>query len=206
MYKLRSMCRDAEARTGPVWASPGADPRVTPLGYWLRRLHLDEIPQLLNVVRGEMALVGPRPERPDFVHVLAAQIPDYQNRLRVPPGITGLAQLNLPPDTDVDCVRRKLVLDREYVESANLWMDCRILLCTALRAMGVKGDCITAWLALRRVVQLPDHRPRIVAACLHPQLAALDLAQHLETSASSDAPSQFLASASVNPEVATCQR
>src|SRR5262245_13155778 len=77
MYKLRSMRIDAEARSGPTWAAPGKDPRVTPLGYWLRKLHLDELPQLFNVLRGEMSLIGPRPERPEFVDVLGRYIPEY---------------------------------------------------------------------------------------------------------------------------------
>src|SRR5205085_1127292 len=82
---------------------------------FLRRLHLDELPQLYNIVRGEMSLVGPRPERPEFVSVLARQVPGYLERLQVLPGITGLAQINLPPDCDVDSVRRKLLLDQEYI-------------------------------------------------------------------------------------------
>ena len=127
MYKLRSMRIDAEAKTGPAWSPTGGDPRVTRLGYWLRRLHLDELPQLFNVVRGEMSLVGPRPERPEFVEVLAEQIPGYLNRLMVQPGITGLAQINLPPDTDLDSVRRKLILDCEYIRSASSWLDFRIV-------------------------------------------------------------------------------
>src|SRR5688572_17086768 len=139
MYKLRSMRMDAENATGPRWAVIGSDPRITPLGKWLRTLHLDELPQLFNVVRGEMSLVGPRPERPEFVSVLAQQIPDYLDRLQVLPGITGLAQVNLPPDTDLESVRRKLVLDREYVASAGIFLDLRIILCTALRVLGIQG-------------------------------------------------------------------
>src|SRR4029450_5933506 len=102
MYKLRSMRIDAEARSGPAWSVTGADPRVTWLGYWLRRLHLDELPQLVNVIRGEMALVGPRPERPEFVRVLAPEIPGYESRLAVLPGITRLAQINLPAARALD--------------------------------------------------------------------------------------------------------
>lgn len=95
LYKIRSMRIDAESSgSGPVW-SQACDPRVTKLGRWMRDLHLDELPQLWNVLRGEMSLVGPRPERPEFVSILKQKIPDYEKRLEVLPGITGLAQMNL---------------------------------------------------------------------------------------------------------------
>ncbi|HEX5103288.1 MAG TPA: sugar transferase, partial [Pirellulaceae bacterium] len=139
MYKLRSMRVDAEAGSGPVWASLTGDSRVTPLGFWLRRLHLDELPQLFNVLKGEMSLVGPRPERPEFVKVLAEKIDGYLDRLQVAPGITGLAQINLPPDTDLDSVRRKLHLDCEYIRDAGLLFDLRIIACTLLRVVGLRG-------------------------------------------------------------------
>jgi lipopolysaccharide/colanic/teichoic acid biosynthesis glycosyltransferase len=134
MYKLRTMQCDAENGTGAVW-SPVNDPRATRLGRVLRYLHLDELPQLLNVLKGDMSLVGPRPERPEFVHILAGQIPGYVDRLAVPPGVTGLAQLNLSPDADVESVRRKLVLDIEYIEGAGFLLDARIVLCTGLRIL-----------------------------------------------------------------------
>jgi lipopolysaccharide/colanic/teichoic acid biosynthesis glycosyltransferase len=156
MYKLRSMRCDAEHRTGAVWASVCSDPRVTPLGHWLRLLHLDELPQLYNVVRGEMSLIGPRPERPEFVSLLAEQIPGYLDRLQVKPGITGLAQVNLPPDTDLQSVRRKLVLDREYIQTAGPLLDARIALCTLLRLVGLRGGRAVALLGLTRVVELPE--------------------------------------------------
>jgi lipopolysaccharide/colanic/teichoic acid biosynthesis glycosyltransferase len=150
LYKLRSMRIDAEAGTGAVWCKSN-DSRITPLGGFLRASHLDEFPQLWNVLRGEMSLVGPRPERPEFVSVLAAQIPGYLDRLAVPPGVTGVAQLNLPPDTDLNSVRRKLTLDLEYVEKASLLLDIRILVCTALRMLKIPG---LGMLGLRRVVPL----------------------------------------------------
>ncbi|MCO6457135.1 MAG: sugar transferase, partial [Pirellulaceae bacterium] len=124
MYKLRSMRQDAEAGTGAVW-STSHDNRVTPLGRFLRRSHLDELPQLFNVLWGEMSLIGPRPERPEFVCVLEEQIDGYRDRLAVPPGVTGLAQINLPPDTDLTSVRRKQVLDLLYIDTASAWLDCR---------------------------------------------------------------------------------
>lgn len=130
IYKLRSMREDSERGTGAVWCQTN-DPRVTPLGRVLRELHLDEFPQIFNVIKGDMSLIGPRPERPEFVEVLAKRIPGYMNRLAVPPGVTGLAQLNLPPDTNLESVRRKLVLDLEYVKHASLLLDLRILAYTA---------------------------------------------------------------------------
>ena len=155
MYKLRSMRQDAEDKSGPVWSAAGADPRVTLLGYWLRKLHLDELPQLFNVLRGEMSLIGPRPERPEFVRVLAESIPGYLDRLSVLPGVTGLAQINLPPDTDLDSVRRKLILDMEYVRNASLLLDARMLLCTLFRMIGMKGELAMKVLKLKRKVILP---------------------------------------------------
>jgi lipopolysaccharide/colanic/teichoic acid biosynthesis glycosyltransferase len=150
MYKLRTMYDGAEAGTGPVWTVYG-DRRITLVGRFLRRFHLDELPQLINVIRGEMDLVGPRPERPEFAGVLAQQIPGYLQRLAVRPGITGLAQINLWPDETLDCVRRKLALDLEYLETANLSMDLRVLLCTLLRMFGVAGDRATRLMGMRRV-------------------------------------------------------
>ena len=163
MYKLRTMRTDAESRTGPVWATAGRDPRVTALGHWLRTLHLDELPQLYNLLRGEMSLVGPRPERPEFVTVLAEKIPGYLDRLQVPPGITGLAQVNLPPDSDLDSVRAKLQLDQEYIHTCGLWLDLRIALCTMLRLVGLRGGRAVSLLGLKRVVVLmPSSLPREV--------------------------------------------
>jgi hypothetical protein len=119
-------------------------------------LHLDELPQLFNVLRGEMSLMGPRPERPEFVSVLAGEIPCYLDRIKVLPGITGLAQINLPPDTDLDSVRRKLVLDLEYMETATLLIDVRMFLCTLMRLMGMRGELAMRIMRLSRVVKLSD--------------------------------------------------
>ncbi len=132
MYKIRTMRVDAEAATGAVWAVK-KDPRTTFLGTILRRLHLDELPQLFNVLRGDMALVGPRPERPEFVEILDKKIKGYSLRLLVVPGVTGYAQLNLPADRELNDVRRKLALDTEYIENASFWFDLRLILGTACR-------------------------------------------------------------------------
>jgi len=129
IYKFRTMRVDAEQETGPVWAAPDDD-RVTRVGRVLRRYRLDEIPQLINVVRGEMSIVGPRPERPLFVHQLSAEVEDYALRHRVRPGITGWAQVNQEPDQTVDDVRGKLRYDLEYLEKRSLRFDVGIMLRT----------------------------------------------------------------------------
>src|SRR5262245_4144580 len=110
MYKIRTMYDDSERESGPTWCVPG-DRRVTPIGRILRWFHLDELPQLVNVLKGEMSLVGPRPERPEFLDDLEDAMPDYPQRMTVRPGVTGLAQVRQPSDTDVLSVRRKLNYD-----------------------------------------------------------------------------------------------
>lgn len=149
IFKLRTMTHGCEQATGPCWAT-ARDPRVTPLGRFLRRCHLDELPQLWNVLRGEMSLVGPRPERPEFVVQLERVIPAYRERLRVRPGITGLAQIQLPPDEDVEGVWRKVAYDVYYVHRLGLRLDFRILIGTALKICGFTFDTI------RRVLDLPS--------------------------------------------------
>jgi lipopolysaccharide/colanic/teichoic acid biosynthesis glycosyltransferase len=154
IYKIRTMVQNAEEATGAVWCGEN-DPRITRLGRILRKLHLDEFPQLFNVLRGEMSLVGPRPERPEFVHVLAEAVPGYLRRLAVSPGITGLAQLNLPPDSDVESVRRKLALDVEYIDRAGAWLDSRLLFATFLRLAKTPESMTLRALGLGRTVVLP---------------------------------------------------
>jgi|GEM_PF-3396784 len=134
LYKLRSMKHNAEATTGPVW-STARDSRVTPVGKLLRNSHIDEFPQLWNVLRGEMSLVGPRPERPEFVAKLDWEVPYYSERLKVRPGITGLAQLRLPADTTLECVRRKVEHDVFYVRHINPWLDLKLLIFTGFRLL-----------------------------------------------------------------------
>ncbi len=157
LMKIRTMLKDAEAKTGPVWTAKN-DPRITRLGRILRPLHLDELPQLFNVLFGQMALIGPRPERPEFTAILEKKIPGYMYRTSVLPGITGLAQINLPPDSDLDSVRRKLVLDKEYIDNANLLMDLRIFFCTSLRIIGLPGkSCARVAGIAREDVEIPDY-------------------------------------------------
>jgi lipopolysaccharide/colanic/teichoic acid biosynthesis glycosyltransferase len=135
IFKVRTMTHNCEDESGPRWSEPG-DPRITPVGRLLRALHIDELPQLLNVLRGDMNVIGPRPERPEIVRVLRKKINDYDNRLGVLPGITGLAQVQLSADTDVTSVRRKLALDLVYIEQHGLWMDARIAFATFLKMFG----------------------------------------------------------------------
>ncbi|MFC1806637.1 sugar transferase [Planctomycetota bacterium] len=138
IVKLRTMVADAESKTGPVWASAD-DPRETPLGRILRRTHLDELPQLWNVLKGDMSLIGPRPERPVFVEKFKREIPQYTDRLAVRPGITGWAQVNHVYDQSVDDVRRKVAFDCEYIRQMGWGIDIKIMLATAARMLGRKG-------------------------------------------------------------------
>ncbi len=129
ILKFRTMRVNAEQAGRAVWASAGDD-RLTPIGGFLRSCRVDELPQLLNVIRGEKNLVGPRPERPQLFSDLRAQVPDYQKRQRVPPGITGHAQVHLQYDTTVEDVKRKVEHDLEYIARRTVWEDLRIMLKT----------------------------------------------------------------------------
>jgi lipopolysaccharide/colanic/teichoic acid biosynthesis glycosyltransferase len=126
IYKFRTMQADAERATGAVWATQD-DPRITPVGRFLRQYRLDEIPQLLNVMRGEMNIVGPRPERPTIFAELRGHIAEYPLRQRAKPGITGLAQINHHYDRSLDDVRTKVRYDLEYIRSRSLGEDLRIM-------------------------------------------------------------------------------
>jgi lipopolysaccharide/colanic/teichoic acid biosynthesis glycosyltransferase len=164
IFKLRTMVHNCEAVSGARWAVPG-DARVTPIGRILRATHIDEMPQLLNVLRGEMSLVGPRPERPEFVPGLAQAIPHYRERLLVRPGVTGLAQVQLPPDTDLDSVRRKLACDLFYIHNMGPWLDLRILLCTACKFLGIP------FVLSGNLCGVPSQRRHRIMLALHAQLA-----------------------------------
>lgn len=129
IYKFRSMVQGAERGTGAVWCAEN-DPRITKVGDFLRRTHLDEIPQLVNVLRGEMSIVGPRPERPEFVERLAAEIPGYRQRSSVLPGITGLAQVKYRYDRDLNTAATKLLYDLYYIRNGGLLFDVKIMAAT----------------------------------------------------------------------------
>jgi len=126
VVKFRSMVQDAEKHSGPVWAGRN-DSRVTRIGKFLRRSRLDEIPQFLNVLTGDMSIVGPRPERPAFVEELKTVYPFYQKRLTIKPGITGWAQVKLEYDTDMESVSEKLKYDFFYIENQSIFLDLEIL-------------------------------------------------------------------------------
>ena len=129
IYKFRTMRVDAERGSGAVWAQEN-DPRVTKLGKYMRILRLDELPQFWNVVLGDMNIVGPRPERPSIVSRLREDIPEYQYRHRVKPGITGLAQINQNYDASLDDVRSKVRWDLRYITEQGFWVDLKIMLKT----------------------------------------------------------------------------
>jgi lipopolysaccharide/colanic/teichoic acid biosynthesis glycosyltransferase len=131
MYKFRTMCCNAEEGTGAVWAQR-KDPRVTMIGGLMRRTRLDELPQLYNVLRGDMNIVGPRPERPAIVVDLVRSIAEYPVRQRTRPGITGLAQINRGYDGTLDDVREKVRFDIEYLRRRSLLEDIRIMARTPL--------------------------------------------------------------------------
>jgi exopolysaccharide biosynthesis polyprenyl glycosylphosphotransferase len=138
VYKLRTMIRDAEHDTGPLWARED-DPRITRVGRWLRRTRLDEVPQLVNVLRGEMSLIGPRPERPEFVLALSATIPFYRARHVVKPGITGWAQVRYGYGSTEEDALIKLQYDLYYIRHRSLALDILILLRTAGRILSLQG-------------------------------------------------------------------
>lgn len=138
IYKFRTMYVDAEQKTGEVWATQD-DPRVTPVGRVLRALRLDETPQLFNVLKGDMNIVGPRPERPGIFAQLREEIPRYHERQRVRPGITGLAQIRQSYDTSLDDVRRKVRYDLVYVKRQSVREDLWIIAKTVPVVLGRRG-------------------------------------------------------------------
>lgn len=152
ILKIRSMYHNVELKSGVQWSCGINDQRIFWLGKLLRKTHLDELPQLLNVLRGEMSLVGPRPERPEVIDKkgLHNHVPGYGVRSFVHPGVTGLAQVQLPADSDVVSVRHKVYYDLYYIVNQSFWLDARIAGATFLKTMGVGPT----W--LRRLFFLPS--------------------------------------------------
>jgi lipopolysaccharide/colanic/teichoic acid biosynthesis glycosyltransferase len=140
IYKIRTMVQDSEPN-GPRWCVPG-DPRVTAVGRFLRWSHLDELPQLVNVLRGDMSLIGPRPERPEIVRQLERVLPDYRRRHLTRPGLSGLAQVLNPPDSDLRSVQIKLSYDLHYISHLGLDLDLRIAVATVFHLANVPRNWI----------------------------------------------------------------
>lgn len=137
MFKFRSMKENAE-EYGPEWAGEG-DPRITGIGRIIRKMYIDEVPQMINVLKNEMSLIGPRPERPFFVEQLKQEIPYYYKRLTVKPGITGWAQIKHKYDTSVDDVKTKIQYDFYYIENMSLKLDFKIMINTIIVVILMKG-------------------------------------------------------------------
>jgi len=138
IYKFRTMVQDAEQASGPVWAKQN-DPRITKLGRFLRKTRIDEIPQLVNVLRGDMSLVGPRPERPFFVEKLDGIIENYRDRFQTKPGVTGLAQVEHKYDESLEDVNGKIKYDLTYIRNWNVFEDIRIMLKTVIVVLTARG-------------------------------------------------------------------
>lgn len=138
IYKFRTMVADSD-RAGQVWASR-TDPRITAVGHVLRKYRLDELPQLVNVLKGDMNIVGPRPEQPEIFQELREKVNGYQERQRVLPGITGLAQVNHSYDQCIDDVKKKVEYDLEYIEQRSFLKDLRIMARTVPVMIGKKGS------------------------------------------------------------------
>ena len=178
IYKIRSMFHQCENQSGPVWSKPG-DPRVTLIGRLLRFTHIDELPQLINVLRGEMSLVGPRPERPTFVDQLEKALPRYRERLMVPPGITGLAQVQLKPDADLSSVASKLICDLHYIQNMSGWLDLQILVSTPLHLLGIPFPVLNWFIrlpAFRSLECTCKEQPQELVVTTFPQNPALQTA------------------------------
>jgi len=138
IIKFRTMRQDAEKLSGPTWASKN-DPRVTRLGRLMRATRIDEIPQLFNVLQGEMSLVGPRPERPFFVSKLTQTIDNYSYRFHVKPGITGLAQVEHKYDESIEDVSNKIKYDVKYIRNWSVIQDLRIIMKTVMVVLTARG-------------------------------------------------------------------
>ncbi len=183
IWKFRTMRTGAEKDTGPVWSRPN-DSRVTRSGRWLRCCHLDELPQFINVLAGDMSLVGPRPERPEFVTTLAEEVPGYLRRTRVRPGITGLAQLKLGYDESIVGIPEKVACDLHYIRTASLVKDLKLLAATLpyiagqlsfkLRAKS-RHRVPTAVAPMIGPVPLNAEKPDLAAQ----QNSAIELTQHV---------------------------
>jgi len=139
IYKFRSMVQNAEKQSGPTWAKK-RDPRITRVGRFMRLTRIDELPQLINILKGDMSFIGPRPERPFFVDTFKEQIPLYDHRHKIKPGVTGWAQVKWHYDENIDDVKEKLKYDLYYVDNHGLWLDIKIFLQTFVTVLAQKGQ------------------------------------------------------------------
>ena len=154
IWKIRTMRHNCEAASGAKWSSKG-DQRVTVVGRFLRMTHIDELPQIWNILCGDMSLIGPRPERPEFIAYLEKALEGYRGRLAVKPGVTGLAQIQLPPDSNLMSVRQKLALDLVYVERRGLWLDLRLAIGTMLYLIGFSFATVRTAMSLPGASEVP---------------------------------------------------
>jgi lipopolysaccharide/colanic/teichoic acid biosynthesis glycosyltransferase len=178
ILKLRTMLDNCESVTGPVWSCKN-DERITPIGRILRDTHLDELPQLWNVLRGDMSLVGPRPERAEIARRIETKVPEFALRLRVRPGLTGLAQLRVPADVDISSIPHKLAQDLFYVRHQSLLLDLRILISTGFNFVGAGCACISEML-------LAGSTPAVGPEMGQPEIT-LQLARHTKDNSISEA-------------------
>jgi exopolysaccharide biosynthesis polyprenyl glycosylphosphotransferase len=139
IYKFRSMAQDAEKKSGPIWAQKN-DSRITRVGSLMRKMRIDELPQLINILKGDMSFIGPRPERPFFVGTFKQQIPLYTNRLKVKPGVTGWAQVKWGYDDTIEDVKEKLKYDLYYINGRSFLLDVKILFLTIGTVLLSKGQ------------------------------------------------------------------
>lgn len=133
IYKFRSMIEDAEKKIGPVWTQKN-DPRITQFGHFLRQTRLDEIPYLINIIKGDMSFIGPKPERLFYVNLFKQQLPFYANRLKVKPGLTGWAQVKWPYEETISDIKEKLAYDMIYINNRNLIFDLKIIILSIRKA------------------------------------------------------------------------
>ena len=167
IWKQRTMRHNCEKDSGARWSTKG-DSRITLLGRLLRKTHVDEFPQIINVLKGHMSLVGPRPERPEFFPALQKSIPEYSRRLLVKPGVTGMAQVYLPPDEDLQSVRLKQIFDLYYVRHISLWLDLRLLIATPVQAIGFPHFIVRPLLMLPARERVEREHAGLVAPSVTP--------------------------------------
>ena len=182
ILKLRTMFDNCESITGPVWSCKN-DERITPIGRILRDTHLDELPQLWNVLRGDMSLVGPRPERAEIARRIETKVPEFALRLRVRPGLTGLAQLRVPADVDIASIPHKLAQDLFYLRHQSLLLDLRILISTGFQFVGAGCACISQML-------LAGSNPSAQQEMTQPEMA-LEPVRHIKANSISAAAAEL---------------